>query len=163
MALINKQFLIQVVITKLTREIENLELSLGVTHQTINDAPGAMQSHSDTTRFQATNVVNEQSKTLLIKQQALRDLMFFASTHSYSQSDRVELGCVFSVTDGNEETYFILVPGVGGTEIEYNGVEYQVTTPAAPLPSHAMGKKQGDKIIISQRRTSISFEICKIF
>ncbi len=160
--MIDKKTLFGAVVRQLEEEIAQLEVVLGVTHQTINDSPGAMQSHSDTTRYQTTAVANEQTRSLGMKYRSLSDIRFFATTRSLGQDDEICLGAVFSIDDGSEISHLILLPGNGGITVPFGDREYFTMTPEAPLAKQLLGRKCGDSVKFVQGKRSRDIKIIEI-
>jgi transcription elongation GreA/GreB family factor len=144
--MLDKKQLFQALILALQAKITETEQLLGITHKTINEAPGAMQSHSDTTRYQSTAVANEQTRYLAAVQVALTEIGFFIATQTETSNDAVGLGAVVSIEENGEEFHLIVLPTGGGHEVEFNGKEFTVTTPAAPIYREIAGRKAGETI-----------------
>lgn len=141
--MIDKKALLILIVQKVEEEILRMESTLGLVHSAINDAPGAMQSHSDTTRFQSSNVANEQTASLFARREALRTIYFFMSTMTMGKDEKIGHGSVVEIVDGDAVLHYFVLPDGGGEEVVLDGCLYIVTTPKAPLIQQLIGKGAG--------------------
>jgi len=142
-----KQEFLQRVIKTITQEREKAEESFATTRQAAIDAPGAMQSHSDTTKSQMSRLAGEIQRSIEEKNFALRTLQSMAYSGLPSDTGVIKVGSVVEVLTerGEQEIYFILPVG-GGIEIVDNEKRILVVTSRAPLTAALLGKRQGQLI-----------------
>jgi transcription elongation GreA/GreB family factor len=146
MAMVNKTLLLGELLRVIEDDIANSKRLLEATQRLVNDAPGAMQSHSDTSRFQGGILANKQGGQLQEKQDALRSLNIFASSYKDVRSVKIELGAIFTLREDGTQDNFFLLPYGGGQEVIFNGEKYSVITFKSPLTSQLLGKKVGDRV-----------------
>ncbi len=127
-------------------DIANSKRLLEATQKMVNDAPGAMQSHSDTSRFQMSILAGRQDEFLFEKQKALRGLQAFVSTIGTSQCSEIKTGSVFTIKDGVDQNHYLLLPFGGGQEVDFEECKYCILTPKSPLTGQLLDKKKGDKV-----------------
>lgn len=141
----NKLFFFQKIINSLTGNVQSLEKSLEETNNAINDAPGAMQSHSDTTRSQLTVLENTTKQALIEKATELESLKGFV-VKDYPNMEESRLGSIVKVKKGDNsiENYFLL-PAGSGVKVEHEGEKVICITPTSPLGKELIGKKKGQK------------------
>ena len=141
----NKQKILQLVHADLSRNLESTRESIGKTRQQAIEAPGAMESKSDTTKSQMSNIANVLQGSYATNQQGLLDLE--ALMVSPPQSSRVSSYSLVEVRDASDskENYFIL-PAGGGNTYEVDGEEVTVISDRAPLASALIGHAVGDKV-----------------
>jgi hypothetical protein len=155
----DKQRLLQSVYDALTRDLKNTEQSIGKTMQAAIEAPSAMESHSDTTKFQMSTVANVMQGSYATKQQGLLALETLMANPPYIS--RIGSYALVEVRDdqGCDERYFLL-PAGGGGMYEIDGEEVIVLSDRAPLASALIGHVKGDivtvKIQKARRLTIIS-------
>jgi len=127
-----KQELLQRVIETVMQERKKAEESLATTRQAAIDAPGAMQSHSDTTKSQMSRLAEEIERSIEEKNFALRTLQGMAHSGLPSDTEVIKIGSVVEVLTerGEREIYFILPVG-GGIEIVDNDRTITVATCAS--------------------------------
>ena len=142
-----KQELLQHVIKALIQSKKSAEQSFAVTKQAAIEAPGAMQSHSDTTKSQMGNFAEKVQESIIEKDHAINTLQTMARSDLSSDLSNIRIGSVAEVlTETNErETYFMLPVG-GGIKVTDGNRTISVITPRAPLAIALIGKKQGETI-----------------
>jgi len=160
---VDKKALIEKVLEKLRGEVRKMSEVLELKHREINDAPGAMQSHSDTTKFQASAVAAEQASSLRERTDALHQVEFFFSG-GVSDHQTVGLGAILEVVEGGKSvTRYIVLPAAGGEEVDFDGQPYLITTPDAPLISKLSGKGKGAIENIFSRNRTRTIEIMNVW
>jgi hypothetical protein len=162
---LSKKDILQKVIISLSESVKKAGQSLSLMNNDINDAPGAMQSHSDTTRFQLTSIVDGLEKSYQEKSKELELLNQFLQTDfNNSKFDISVIGSVVTIKKSNNllENYFI-VPGGSGIKVDYNGKKIVCITPASPLGKAIIGKKKGQSFAYSIGGMSQNIEMIEIF
>lgn len=140
----SKPQLIEIAISLLDKNVKKLGESLNETNNAINDAPGAMQSHSDTTRSQLTSVVNVANKSFTEKSNELSFLKEFSRKDlSGGNFQKIQMGSLVVIQKEGEEceNYFVL-PGGSGIKLDYKGEKIICITPTSPLGKSMLGKKK---------------------
>ena len=158
-----KRVLLASVIDQLRTEIAGSEASLARVRQAAIEAPGAMQSKSDTTKAQLSSVANQMLKLITDKCRAVSHLVQFESQTGWEQCTTVIAGALVDVEiDGREGRRFLLLPDGGGMKVDDNGISVQVLTLAAPLAVELRGRGvgEGDQISLSGRQRT--FRITRI-
>ena len=144
---LDKRAILSKAIESLNQRVKSLGESLTGTNSAINDAPGAMQSHSDTKRSQLTAVVDVAHKAFNDKVDELNLLRRFDSDNSTKLGPMTEsrLGAIIVIQKKSttNENYFLL-PGGSGIKIEYEGQKFICITPSSPLGMALLGKKKNE-------------------
>ena len=152
----DKKDILKKVIEELEKEVRGLKKSVGTIHKTGVEAPGAMESHSDTTKSQMQNLEAKTNEDLLSKERELETLRRFVPNNS---SEKIEIGSLFETEEkGKKSTLFFLEGGAG-----IRVLECTVITPRSPLGRAFMGKKKGDKIIVELPAGSREYGVINIF
>ena len=143
----NKNELLQSIISTLKKNIENAGGRAQTVLQALIDAPGAMQSHSDTTKSQMGRIADALQKSLSEQNSALNILQSMANFSLPFGVGRVEIGSLVEVADdsGEKESYLIL-PAGGGIEIDVQDKTILVVTSQAPIATALINKKQGESV-----------------
>lgn len=159
-----KTDLLEVVLQSLLTHKQRSEYVLGQTHRAIDESPGPSQSHSDTTRFQTTEVVKEMAKAAEGQSKTIAILGYFKTDPALSRhSEAIELGALARVDFGGiVEDYFVLPDGAG-TSVEFENVEVCVVTPASPLGQSLLGKRMGDEFDFVANNRSTRIKVLEIF
>jgi hypothetical protein len=128
----------------LISEVENAEKTLATIRQASIDAPGAMQSHSDTTKFQMGGLADELATSILGRRRAVEALEKLLRGGMMENPSVVLGGTIVEVEDvvGVKAFYFVL-PEAGGIEVDRDGQTIMVVTYYAPLAAAFLGKAAG--------------------
>ena len=145
-----KIFLIEKTKSLLYENVKNLEKSLTGINDSINDAPGAMESHSDTTRSQLTSVMNTAHKSFNEKKKELESFEKFPSDLIKTRYEEVSIGVIIVLKKENDtvENYFLL-PGGSGIKLEHNGDKFTCLSFASPLGKALIGKKKNEIFLLN--------------
>ena len=152
----DKKDILKKVIEALEKEIHNLKESVGTIHRTAVEAPGAMESHSDTTKSQMQSLEAKTSEDVFSKEHELKTLRRFIPSDA---GEKIEIGSLFEVEERGKRSTFFLLEGGAGIKIG----ECTVITPRAPLGRAFLGKKKGEKIIVELPSGIREYRIRNIF
>ena len=159
-----KPAILEKVIELVSGKLKSLGESLNGTNNAINDAPGAMQSHSDTTRSQLTSVMNVAQKSFSDKSEELDLLKRFASKDiTKIVITESQLGAIIILRKDNKtiENYFLL-PGGSGTKVEYEGNQFICLTAVSPLGQALLKKVKGQFFLLKVGKVSQNVEVIDI-
>lgn len=132
--------------------VRKIEKALGVIHREIIDAPGAMQSHSDTSKFQSGNIAAGVDNSLALA----RDALLWAQRLPAIQFDEIVAGCFFIVKDSDGNLMqFLLLPSGGGDSFSVDMSEISTISKQAPLVATLQGKRKGDTVLFRGRRMEV--------
>jgi len=142
--MIRKEDVLNSLIKKQERMIEDLEKSYADTKQSAIDAPGSNVSHSDTTKFQLSNLVLGLERRVFEAKTALSLLRSL----SIKTESVICVGSLFAVKNlsNKKNTIYLLVSAAGGEFFEVGGEEILSISKEAPIAEAVMGLKKGDKI-----------------
>lgn len=124
---------------KLKKSLDNIQ-------EEINEAPSAMQSHSDTSRFQ-TGVLksaledecNEAAKFLLAVKKV--DVKVMPAS--------IQVGTIAEIKEGGRSFLAIILPLPGPSErIKFRGQEIKIVTVSSPIGEALIGKRVGDTVTV---------------
>lgn len=144
----DKKEIVLAIVAELTREKEELTASLETTRQAANDAPGAMQSHSDTTKYQMSQLAERIAESLRQREIAIRELVVFTDEGTHGEpAKRIELGSLVEVeVEGGEKKRYIILPAGSGIQITRDDFRILVVMPTAPIAAALLDKRQGDTV-----------------
>ena len=158
----NKQELLQSVIETLTRSMESAKQSLDTAKQAAREAPGAMQSHSDTTKWQMSRRVEAIQGSITETQQALNALKsFMRSPPTVTKGSGYATIEVENLDDGSRVKYFLL-PAGGGNTYEIDGEEITILTVRAPMARVLIGTVAGDEVEVKIQGTTKRFVVVSV-
>ena len=119
-------------------------------HAAATDAGSKAESKYDTRNLEASYLASGQAKQVDDLAESLRLFEAF-DVAAIESGDRIVMGSLVGMSSGN---WFLLAPSAGGLEIECEGRDVTVLTPASPLYQKLLGKRQGE--ILSGPTVSIS-------
>ena len=143
LAVMNKKELTEKLIIRLREKKAGLLESRNNYRKTSNEAMGATQSRSDTTKFQtgklAENIENQLEKIerIILDIEELGDKKF----------DAVQIGSLIKLEGAGKISYLLIVPnGAGGETIKDKNTVVQTVAAESPLGKTLTLKKVGDNI-----------------
>jgi transcription elongation GreA/GreB family factor len=158
----NKQKLLQCIIETLAQREKSAKQNLEATRQAAIEAPGAMQSHSDTTKWQMSRRAEAIEQSISETQQALGVLKSLVD-----HPPTVTKGSIFAIIevenldDGSKAKYFLL-PAGGGDIYEMDGEKITVLTMGAPLSRVLVGAVSGDEVEITTQGKTKRFLVLSV-
>jgi transcription elongation GreA/GreB family factor len=142
-----KQELLQCVINALSEGIKKAERSFATTRQAMIEAPGAMQSHSDTTKSQMSRLAEEIQRSINEKQFALYTLQRMVHAGLPPNVRKVQVGAVVEVlNESKEKEFYFVLPVGGGIKVTDGDKIILVVTPAAPIVAAMIGKQKDQTV-----------------
>ena len=144
----NKEALLRMTIEKFRKEQHEMEKRLETVRQAAIDAPGAMQSHSDTTKSQMSRLAEEMAGSIVKKRETIRALESFSLERYEQSTDKVQVGSLVEVeSQGDELERYIILPGGAGLELEdEDGINVLAVSPDSPLAGVLLGRRKGSQI-----------------
>jgi len=135
----DKEKIIKLAIEKLGDKLRLQEEQIQKTEQQRREAPSAMQSWSDTTRFQTEKIIEELEAG---KGRIIEHLNFLKSLAA-DKKTKVELGALAEISrSGQSNLYFISL--FTDLELEFEGRFIKFISIDAPLAKQLLDKKLGD-------------------
>ncbi len=151
----DKNLLLQSVLQEIRGQICDSELQLTEILRRANEAPGAMQSHSDTDKNLYGRQAAGQKEAIDVMKQE------YASTEILvlQPNNEVAVGAVVVAEDEKGIHRYFVLPGGGGITIKDEGGGVTVVTPRTPLGSALLGKKKAETVGVASRVLTI-LDIC---
>lgn len=146
----NKQDIVKTYLEHLDKKIEKNQKALDSLYEGVYSAPGPSQSHSDTTRFQQSNIASNADARLAF----LRKIRTIIAMTFLKESQSVEIGALVVVEDVafKDKEYYFVVPDGGGESIEFEGVEVLFVSIRAPILEAVLKIKTGEFFEFRGRR-----------
>lgn len=158
----NKQKLLQCIIETLTQKEKDTIQSLKTSRQAAIDAPGAMQSHSDTTKWQMSQRAEATERSLFETQRALGALRYLVKhPPNITKGSGYAIIEAENLEDGSISKYFLLSAG-GGNTYEVEGEEITVLNVDAPIARVFIGTIAGDEVEIKIQGTTRRFSVVSV-
>lgn len=157
-----KRELLQCVIEALTQKIENAKQSLETAQQAAKEAPGAMQSHSDTTKWQMSRRAEAMQSSIAETQQALSVLKSIRDhPPTITKSSGYAIVEIENLNDGSRAKYFLL-PAGGGDTYEMEGEKITVITIGSPMARALIGTIAGDEVEVKMHGTTKRISVVSV-
>jgi len=134
-----------------SEKIQSLTLILEDTRKRAQAAPGSNVSHSDTSKFNISNLAVGIEAQLNLAREALVYLRTLR--HSDSPGGMVAIGSLFTIVDiknGKKLNFVLLIKG-GGEKVQVCDAEIISITPGAPIARISISKKVGDELNFNGR------------
>lgn len=151
-----KRKIIDEIIKVFTEKINDLNSSLEDTRDRARDAPGHNVSHSDTSKFQLSNLALGIESQILEYEQIVNQLKGL----SPEPATQISIGSLFTLcnTKNNEKKIFIMLYQGGGEKITIGDVKIATLSVAAPIAQACLNKETDDEV----KYGSNTFEVVEI-
>ena len=151
----DKKILLQSILNEIRSQIGESELQLAEILRRANDAPGAMQSHSDTDKNLYGRQAAGQKEAIdtMKHEHALTEMLVF------EPSAEVIVGSLVVLEDEKGIHRYFLLHGGGGITVEGEEGNVTVVTPRTPLGAALIGKKKAETVGVASRVLTI-LDIC---
>lgn len=141
----DKEEIIKLAVDELSLKINSIDKFIEKAEKEKQEAPSAMQSWSDTSRFQAGAMVEEMEKE---KGRLLKHLNFLETLPAENKK-KVELGSLVEVKDlENGKASFYFVSLFADAKIKYRSQTISFVSKDSPIIKLLLNKKINDKIKI---------------
>ncbi|MES2738009.1 MAG: transcription elongation factor GreAB [Verrucomicrobiota bacterium] len=141
MAPLSKSAVLTAIQKTLDDELAALTRGARASFAAATDPDSRAENKYDTRTLEASYVARGQAQRVQELQAAVH--LFQALAQDLTASPSVRLGS-FILLD--EDQYYFMGPGAGGTEVIFEGKEILVITPASPLGQRLMGKGAGETL-----------------
>ena len=107
------------------------------------EAPGPMQSHSDTSRFKLGKLADKTAQRL----EKLEKLIRFFKQIEIKKNNDIQVGTLVKIEEDGEIIYFYITPeGIGGQKFESEGILIQTISIDSPFGKSLFSKKSKQEI-----------------
>jgi len=156
--MIKKEFVINEVIKVLEAKEIELDASIEQTLGQLKNAPTAMESHSDTSRFQLDIILQNLRK----RKKDLTEYKRSLKNYNGEKSDTSSAGSLILLEADKPYLYLLLPSGAGFTEIKIESEEIIVLGLDTLLGGQLLGLKTGDCVSLKLPKGEINGSIKSI-
>lgn len=150
-----KSAILTAILNRLEVELEALTQGARASYAAATDPDSKAENKYDTRTLEASYVARGQAQRVEELRQALHDFGQLKPQTSLI-SETVRLGSWVSLKSGAYQDEYFMGPAEGGLEVQVDGQEIMVITPASPLGARLMGRLTGDSIALpSGQKASI--------
>jgi len=140
---VNKQAVLDQILSVLNAELLALTRAAQGAFAAATDPDSKAENKYDTRTLEASYVARGQAQRVAELQEAVRAFGALSGTPLESGA-AVTLGALVSLLLPGEVAHYFLGPFAGGTEVQHEGQEVVVITPASVLGQKLLGKRTGD-------------------
>ncbi len=155
----NKNDVLKTFIGEYERKVDSLKSSLESTRKCARDAPGSNVSHSDTSKFQYSNLALGIEKRLKEASSILELLKRMGENPI--KSEKISGGSIIglqNIDTGEVAHYLMITQEGGGDSVTLDGEKVTVIYTKAPLSRILLGKELGNEIDFQKK----TFEIIEV-
>jgi hypothetical protein len=138
-----------------------------------------MAQHAEKTRADATHAeakpendkdTRALEQSYLARGQAMRaeeelehvQVLRYLNLAPWRDDDPISAGALIELEADDALKVVFLLPHGGGVEVEVDGVEVQVITPASPLGKLVLGRGVGDEVVLRTRGSAREYVISRV-
>ena len=138
---------IETIISYLEKEVELATKAQRETFEAATDEDAYSDGKYDTRSLEASYLAGGQAQLVKELGEALQGFRLMKANHFIqAPSPQVGLGSLVKVKQNNEDLWYLLGPGAGGTEVEIESQTVTVLTLHSPLGVSVSGKISGETI-----------------
>ncbi len=142
-----KSHLLEQIRTELRASLERLTKAATEAHAAATDPGSKAEGKYDTRSLEASYLAAGQARQVEELADSLRIFETLALP-DFASDDAVDAGALVTVELNGNGAFFLLVPAAGGMEIEHEGQEITLLSPASPLYRKLLGMRTGEKLKI---------------
>lgn len=143
--IVNKQAILTQIIDSLRAELDTCLNAARAASAAATDPDSKAENKYDTRSLEASYLARGQAQRVGELQEAVHAFETL-NLRRFEDGDAVGLGALVGLKNDNGESFYFLGPAAGGTEVQHEGSEVLVITPASPLGQKLVGRKTGDKV-----------------
>ena len=141
----SKADLIETVRNELKASLDRLHRAASEARAAATDPGSKAESKYDTRSLEASYLASGQARQAQELGESLRILESWQPV-DFAADDAIEAGALVRVSGAGGSSCFLLVPAAGGLEVEHNGEEVTLLSPASPLYQKLCGLRAGDSL-----------------
>lgn len=138
-----KDGLLEEIRAELRRRFDRLTKAAREAHAAATDPGSKAEGKYDTRSLEASYLAAGQARQV---EELAADLELFdkLSLPDFGMEDEIDAGALVEVDMNGESTWFLLAPGAGGLELEWDGRSVTLLTPSSVLYRKLLGLRTGD-------------------
>ena len=138
-----KDRLLEAVCAELRSRFERLTRAARETHAAATDPGSKAEGKYDTRSLEASYLAAGQARQV---DELADDVGIFEKLvlPAFGMEDEIGAGALVEVELGGESAWYLLVPGAGGLEVEWEGREVTLLTPSSALYRTLLGMRSGE-------------------
>lgn len=157
----NKKALIRKIIARLVGELETYMRAAQASHAEATHEQSRAENKYDTRGLEAAYLARGQSRQAAEIETAITEFEKL-NPKTFAPSDPIDVGALVALENRSEKSYYFLGPRAGGTEVKHEKKEILVITPQSPLGEQLLGKKEGDRLMLTLGGTKDSYRVISV-
>lgn len=146
------------IIDILNKKLKDLKVSIRQTEEASNQAPGAMQSHSDTSKFQFDVLANNLRTLADEMDRAIKEI-----GENKIASDQISDGSIVKIEKDDKNYYYVISSISLEESFEIDGDEIRVVSINTPIAKGLMNKKAGTETEIKTPAGDYRIKIIEVY
>ena len=142
---VNKSDLIAKIVANLSSERDLLAKAARAAHAESTHEQSKADNKYDTRGLEASYLAHGQAQQAIEVGETIRRFESLP-LRQFAEQEGADVGALVEVDHSGNRTVYLLGPGAGGMEVELDGREVLVLTPASPLGRQLMGRKKGERV-----------------
>ena len=142
-----RQAVLDQILAVLREELQTLTQAAQGSFAAATDPDSRAENKYDTRTLEASYVARGQARRVTELQEAVQAFTALTVT-SPTPAASIQLGSLVNLQAPWGEEHFFLGPFAGGTEVQFEGTEIVVITPASALGQKLVGRHPGDTILL---------------
>jgi transcription elongation GreA/GreB family factor len=151
---IDRALLLEKVFDLLQKKLDSLNKSLRQSQDSVNQAPTAWESHSDTLRFQFERFSDNLRMLIKKTDDATQELGSIKSVPAH-----ISLGSIVEIKKDDKILYYFISAMSLEEPISINGHECIILSKDAPIAKSLLNKKTGDDVTIETPKENYTIKI----
>ena len=154
----NKQLILDQIVATLSAELAALTRAANTAFAAATDPDSKAENKYDTRSLEASYVARGQAQRVAELQEAVHAFSAM-SGQDFSEDSVIGLGSLVTLQTNSQTSHYFIATHAGGTEVEHEGNEVFVITPASPLGQKLMGRRTED---IIEMRAGLSAKVVAV-
>jgi hypothetical protein len=140
------------------QELAALKARMEGTKKRMIEAPGAMQSHHDTSKVETGWLMDGFGKQAVLLEGAMQTIEHLSSSlDRCDERVRVTVGALIKMTgESGGAVYYLIINNGQGRKVQHDGIIVTAIDPSAAIASLLIGKEAGDIIVIKGKEMELS-------
>lgn len=157
----NKRAVIKKIIAKLTDELGIYFRAAQASRAEATHESSKPENKYDTRGLEASYLARGQSKQAAELEDAIA-VFEKLDARKFAADEAIGIGALVGLKIGAESSFYFIGPRAGGTEVVQDAQEILVITPQSPLGEQLVGKKSGDKLLLTLGGTQQAAKVVSV-
>ena len=158
----NKQALVQKIVTQLVEELERNQIAAQTAHAEATHEQSKAENKYDTRGLEASYLAHGQARQM-VEMKASIEAFENMDLRKFGAGDPISTGALIALEHDGERTFYFIGSKAGGMEVRHEEQVVLVITPQSPLGTQLQGKKLGDRLQLSLGGAQNQYRVVEVF